>query len=136
MNNHYNTNLKEYAHELRLETVSKAEKYLWKSVLSRNKLGVKFKRQRPIDRFIVDFFAGEIKLIIEIDGSSHYHKPEYDLYRQNRLIELGYVFLRFPEGMVLNQLEHVVTQINHAIHCLKNPPPWSPSKGGDNSHAL
>ncbi|WP_430405416.1 DUF559 domain-containing protein [Fluviicola sp.] len=47
-NNYYNPNLKEFAHELRTETVSRAEKYLWKHVLSRNQQGVKFKRQRPI----------------------------------------------------------------------------------------
>ena len=53
--NYYNPKLKDFAHELRTETVSKAEKYLWKNVLSRNQQNVKFKRQRPILHFIVDF---------------------------------------------------------------------------------
>ena len=70
-NNHYNRKLKEFAHELRNETVSRAEKCLWKRVLSRNQQGVKFKRQRPISFFIVDFFSQEIGLIIEVDGNSH-----------------------------------------------------------------
>jgi very-short-patch-repair endonuclease len=73
-NNYYNPLLKDFAHELRTETVSKAEKYLWKHVLSRNQQNVKFKRQRPILHFIVDFFAQEIGLIIEIDGNSHLDK--------------------------------------------------------------
>ena len=78
--NHYNKKLKQYARELRNESVSIAEKYLWKSLLSRKQMGVGFKRQRPIDRFIVDFFAQEIKLIIEVDGNSHLNKSEYDIY--------------------------------------------------------
>jgi len=86
MNNHDNKSLREYAHELRNETVSRVEKYIWKAALRRNQMGVKFKRHRPIDRFIVDFFCAELKLIIEIDGNSHYSKPDYEEYRQNLLM--------------------------------------------------
>ena len=67
-NNHYNKNLKEFQRELRTTRVSRAEKQLWKAVLSRNQTGERFLKQRPIDNFIVDFFAPEIGLIIEIDG--------------------------------------------------------------------
>ena len=93
-NNHYNKNLKNNANELRSLSVSRAEKFLWKG-LKKGQQGVKFKRQRPIKYFIVDFFAQEIGLIIEIDGNSHYQKAEYDEYRQNELRKLGYHILRF-----------------------------------------
>jgi len=119
MNNFYNKTLKDYAHELRTCSVSRAEKYIWKAILSRNQLGVKFKRQRPIDNFIVDFFSQEIGLIIEIDGSSHFVKPEYDKYRQDKLESLGYKFLRFSEGEVIHQFDNVYRQLSHAVHCLK-----------------
>ena len=119
LNNHYNNELKKFSRELRTETVSRAEKYIWKHVLSRNQQGVKFKRQRPISYFIVDFFAQEIGLIIEIDGNSHYHKADYDSMRQNKLESLGYTLLRFSEGNVINNLGEVITQIQHTIHCLK-----------------
>jgi very-short-patch-repair endonuclease len=119
MNNHYNPNLKEFAHELRTLSVSKAEKYIWKAALSRSQLGVKFKRQRPIDRFIVDFFCAELGLIIEIDGSSHFNKANYDAYREKRLIALGYEVVRFNEGEVLNQFGDVVRQLIHVIDCMK-----------------
>ena len=118
-NNYYNPNLKEFAHELRTETVSRAEKYLWKHVLSRNQQGVKFKRQRPILYFIVDFLAQEICLIIEIDGNSHSNKGDYDKIRQNKLEALGYTILRFSEGDVINNLGDVITQIQHVIYCLR-----------------
>jgi very-short-patch-repair endonuclease len=119
-NNYYNPNLKEFAHELRTETVSRAEKYLWKHVLSRNQQGIKFKRQRPISNFIVDFFAQEIGLVIEIDGNSHWNKGDYDRIRQNKLEALGYTMVRFSEGDVINNLVDVITQIQHVIHCLRD----------------
>jgi very-short-patch-repair endonuclease len=128
MNNHYNSNLREFAHELRTETVSRAEKHLWKAALSRNRMGVKFKRQRPIYHFIVDFFSQEIGLIIEIDDNSHSNKGEYDFYRQQKIRELGYTIIRFSEGAVLQDVDAVVTQLQHIIYSMKKdatqlPPP-------------
>lgn len=119
MNNFYNKNLKEFARELRTETVSKAEKILWKTTLSRNKVDVKFKRQRPILNFIVDFFSAEIGLIIEIDGNSHFNKGDYDRYRQNKLEDSGFTILRFSEGDVVNNLPIVDRTIRHVVYVLK-----------------
>jgi very-short-patch-repair endonuclease len=116
--NHYNKNLRENAWELRNNSVSKAEKYLWKA-LKRGQQGVKFKRQRPISHFIVDFFAQEIGLIVEIDGNSHFDKAAYDAYRQGKLTDLGYHFLRFAEGEVMHNLGDVLMVIQHAVYCLK-----------------
>lgn len=118
-NNHYNKNLKEFARSLRSQTATQGEKNIWKALLRNRQTGIRFLRQRPIDRFIVDFFAPELKLIIEIDGSSHLNKAEYDAYRQSRLEGLGYVFIRFGEGEVLHNLDEVKQQLDHAIACLK-----------------
>ena len=119
MNHHYNTNLKEYAHELRTASVSKAEKYIWKALLSRKQMGVAFKRQRPISNFIVDFFSAEIHLVIEIDGISHLNKGDYDAYRENKLKELGFTIIRFSEGEVLQNIEDVHQQIYRVVELLK-----------------
>jgi very-short-patch-repair endonuclease len=119
MNHHYNPTLKMHARELRTDSKSKAEKYLWKAALSRNQMGVKFKRQRPILNFIVDFFCAEIKLIIEIDGNSHRDKGSYDQYRQNLLETKGYTVIRYTEGEVLNCIADVENNIRHVIYCLK-----------------
>ncbi len=118
-NNYYNKNLREYARELRSETVSRAEKFLWKAVLSRKQTGVKFKRQRPIYNFIVDFFCPELGLIIEIDGNSHFTKGAYDAYRQQKLESLGYTFIRFEEGIVLNRIDEVHQEICDVIRVLR-----------------
>lgn len=117
---YYNKNLKEFARELRSETVSRAEKRIWKGMLSRKQFnGLRFLRQRPIDKFIVDFFCPELKLIIEIDGNSHYYKPEYDFYRQERLKSLGFEVVRYTEGEVLQNLSAVHTSLMHVVYCLQ-----------------
>ena len=123
MNHYYNKRLRTYAQELRTETVSKAEKRLWK-VLSKKQQGVGFKRQRPIAFYIVDFYAQEIKLVIEVDGNSHLNKGEYDRLRQDHLEILGNTVLRFSEGDVMQNLDLVLDRIQHVVFCLKrNPPP-------------
>ena len=119
LNNYYNKNLKQFARDLRNNSVSKAEKRIWKALLSKEQTGVRFLRQRPIDHFIVDFFAPNLGLIIEIDGSSHYSKPEYDFFRQEKLKELGFDILRFSEGEVLNQLDEVKLKIQYTLEVLK-----------------
>lgn len=118
--NHYNPRLKEYARELRTETVSKAEKRIWKGLLSRKQTGEHFLRQRSIFNFIVDFFAPEIGLIIEIDGNSHINKGDYDLYREYKLVSLRYTLIRFTEGDVMNNLDVITEKVRHAIHVLRS----------------
>ena len=119
LNNYYNKNLKQFARDLRNNSVSKAEKRIWKALLSKEQTGVRFLRQRSIDHFIVDFFAPNLGLIIEIDGSSHYSKPEYDFFRQEKLKGLGFDILRFSEGEVLNQLDEVKLKIQYTLDVLK-----------------
>ena len=83
--------------------------------MSGGQSGVKFKRQRPINNFIVDFFSQEIGLIIEIDGSSHLAQGDEDKTRQNEIESIGYTFLRFSEGETLNHIDDVKTRIVHAV---------------------
>lgn len=118
LSNHYHKNLQEFARELRNQSVSRAEKVMWNNLLSKNQLGIVVLRQSPLDCFIVDFFAPEIKLIIEIDGNSQINKGEYDQYRQDKLMRLGYKFIRFNEGDVLNNLDNVRLQLNQMIESL------------------
>ena len=118
MNKNYNPHLKHYARELRKYSVSKAEKYLWKALLSRKLTGFSFKRQRPIDQYIVDFYCMDLSLIIEIDGSSHLTKGVYDELRQDRLKQLGNRILRFSEGDVLNRFAEVEEKIRYVIGVL------------------
>lgn len=118
-NYHYNKELRSLARKLRKNSISKAEKLLWKKVLSRKQIGVRVLRQRPIDKYIVDFFIPAFKLIIEIDGSSHEFKGEEDIIRQANLEALGFCFIRFREQEVLDGIEATRDKIQFALSCLK-----------------
>ncbi len=116
-----------YARELR-KKLTFAEDKLWQR-LRHGQLGVKFRRQHCIDRFIVDFYAREPRLIIEVDGPIHETQQEYDAWRQSVLEHLGYRVLRFTNDDVLANVEGVIQVISEAIAGAPTPNP-SPVNGG------
>lgn len=118
-NHHYNKNLRSFARILRTRSVSKAEKHLWKNVLSRKQIGERILRQRPIDKYIVDFFVPSLRLIIEIDGSSHFFNGKKDAIRQRKLESLGYSLIRFTEIKVLQDINSVKEKIQYTMQCVK-----------------
>lgn len=110
--NTYNKNLKSKSKYLR-KNPTKAETYLWKFVLSKGQLnGYKFKRQRPMDKYIVDFFCEELKLIIETDGFSHIGKQDKDDIRIKNLKNLGFNVIRFSDNDVTDNLDGVITTLS------------------------
>ena len=72
---------------------------------------LKFKRQKLIGNYIVDFVCLEQKLIIELDGGQHAEQIEYDKTRTNFLESEGYEVLRFWNNQVLHELEGVLEVI-------------------------
>jgi Protein of unknown function (DUF559) len=66
----YEQYLKELARKLR-QNMTLGEVLLWQRLKRKQMRGYDFDRQRPIDRYIVDFYCKDLKLAIEIDGSSH-----------------------------------------------------------------
>jgi len=120
-NNHYNKSLKEYAKKLRKNS-TKSEVILWKELLCKSKMDVRFLRQRPIDKYIVDFFCKELKLIIEVDGYSHNFKYDKDIERDQRLNSLGYTVLRIQDEDVFNDILNVEREIRAKIRELTNSP--------------
>jgi very-short-patch-repair endonuclease len=72
----YRKGLKERAKELRSQSTP-AEIILW-NYLKDKQLGVDFDRQKPMLGFIVDFYCKSLRLAIEVDGSSHDGKKDYD----------------------------------------------------------
>jgi very-short-patch-repair endonuclease len=73
-----------------------AEATLWRALRNR-RYGYKFRRQHPIERFIVDFYCAEAKLCLEIDGPSHLEPAQqaYDEARTAYLESLGYHLIRY-----------------------------------------
>lgn len=108
-NQNYNKHLQKYARENRME-MTKAEACLWKYALSkRQMLGYQFRRQRPIENYIVDFVCLPLNLIIEVDGYSHQleENQKRDRNRQDQLEKLGFTVVRFKDEEVLNEIDRV-----------------------------
>ncbi len=103
---------------------TEAEQRLWYHLRAHRFLGLKFKRQKPMGRYIVDFVCLEQRLIIEIDGGQHSEQVDYDQDRDAWLRSQGYTVLRFWNNDVMQQLESVLEQ----IRCTLSPGP-SPTSG-------
>jgi len=82
-------------------------------------MGLKFKRQKPMGRYIVDFVCLERRLIIEVDGGQHAEQAAYDQRRDAWLQSQGYTVLHFWNNDVMQQLEGVLEQ----IRCTLSPTP-------------
>jgi len=90
---------------------------MWCWLRNRRFAGLKFRRQVPIGRYIVDFYCAELKLVIELDGT-HHRSPgtdEYDDRRTSYLHQCGMRVLRVPNEILIRDSEIVVEMIQEAI---------------------
>ena len=96
---------------------TKAEKILW-SFLSNKKMGVKFRRQHPINQFIADFYCHELKLVLEVDGPIHFQEEnmEYDRMRTKIFHSYGLKVLRFTNEQVIHNSESGLSTIKKFIN--------------------
>ena len=104
--------LSDRARQMRHED-TQAESAAWELLRDRRTLGLKFRRQVPIDRYIVDFYCPEIRVIIEIDGGVHDQpgQAKWDEERNNRLLDLGYKLLHIHNDDVLEDPEWFTERI-------------------------
>jgi len=115
----YNNKLQKFARTLR-KNGTKGEAMFWLNVLKAKQVWpYQFNRQFPVGNYIVDFICRRLKLIIEIDGSSHLVKNEEDFQKQQFLESKGFTILRFSEGVVVYKINDVVEEIDYAIQCLE-----------------
>jgi leucyl-tRNA synthetase len=100
---------------------TEAEDLLWQE-LRNHKLEVKFRRQHPIDSFIVDFVSLQNSLIIEADGGYHENEEQkkYDENRTRILNEIGFSVLRFTNEEIINEIETVLSKIKSELQTSKN----------------
>ena len=94
---------------------SDAEKQLWYRLRASRFLNLKFKRQKPIGHYIVDFICIEQMLIVELDGGQHAMQLQYDTKRTQFLESQGFRVLRFWNNQVLSELESVLEEIRQHI---------------------
>ena len=81
-------------------------------------MGTKFKRQKPIGNYIVDFVSSSHGLIIEIDGGQHAEQQEYDRRRDTWLRTQGYEVVRFWNHQVLTETQSVLEAVRQTIQAL------------------
>lgn len=112
--------LYQYGRELRQDS-TEAEKLLWAVLRNRKLNGLKFRRQHPLDKFIVDFYCNEKKLVVELDGGVHNEKinREYDEARTAMLAGLNVIVLRFKNEEVIKDVQGVLKKISDAANMLK-----------------
>ncbi|MDX9948512.1 MAG: endonuclease domain-containing protein [Bacteroidales bacterium] len=78
---------------------------------------VKFRRQHPVDIFVLDFYCHELKLAIEVDGEIHLSTEvrEYDEGRTYELEKFGIKILRFTNEQIFENLDEVQVSILNII---------------------
>lgn len=96
------------------------EKVLW-GALRNQQLGVRFRRQYGVGKYVLDFYAPSIRLGIEADGDSHFQEDaeEYDEERTKFLASQNITVLRFTNLEIVNALDGVVEKIEKEIESLQ-----------------
>ena len=110
----YRLRLKERSRGLRRES-SPAERKLWFEFLRDRP--EKFTRQKPLGAYIADFYCSKLRLVIEVDGDSHFTQSgeRYDAQRTAVLESKGLRLLRFTNLEVMEQFESVCERIRDLL---------------------
>jgi 5-methyltetrahydrofolate--homocysteine methyltransferase len=92
---------------------TEAERVLWQALRRKGVEGMRFRRQRVIGPYIVDFCCLEHRIIVEVDGSHHLAEEvtAYDEERTRYLETYGFRVLRFKNREILRDIDSVIAQI-------------------------
>ncbi len=111
----YNTSLTDYAKENRKQ-LTKQEWIFWNLVLKKkNFFWYKFRRQKVIWSFILDFYCSKLLLWIEIDGWYHNETQDYDEVRDSEINKRWIAVIRFTNEDIDRNLEWVVYELEEII---------------------
>lgn len=104
------------ARKLRV-SMTPSEKILWE-YLKDNKLGVKFRRQHPINSFVLDFYCHKKRLSVELDGKHHFQKAqmEKDLNKTKYLKSVGISEIRFTNQEIKTNIFNVIRIIQEQLN--------------------
>ena len=109
-----------------------AELKLWDHLRAHRFMGLKFKRQKPVGRYIADFVCIEHKLVIELDGGQHSEQTAYDAERDDWLRSEGFAVLQFWNNEVMQELVSVLEKIRLTL----SPDPSPASGRGEQDNPL
>jgi len=90
--------------------LTESEARLWEA-LRRGQLGVRFRRQAVLGRYIADFFAPEPRLVVEVDGGYHQLRRTADARRDEWMRRRGYRVVRVSAAAVMSDVGDVVDGI-------------------------
>ena len=90
-----------------------SEVILWKRLHNKHFMGLDFDRQKIIGNFIVDFYCAQCGVVIEVDGSSHDTKEEYDSERDAFLTGLGLTVIHITADDVKYNLPTVMGRLQN-----------------------
>ena len=108
-----NNNMKPRARAMR-KTGNYAEVLLWRELSGKKMLGFDFDRQKVIGSYIADFASEMAGVVVEIDGSSHIGREEYDKVRNEYMQAVGFTVLRFSDLDIKHNLALVLHEIEKA----------------------
>ena len=97
------------------KSMTYSESLLWEKLKGKQLLGLRFRRQHPIDMFIVDFYCHTARLVIEVDGEIHMDQIEYDDGREADIEKYNIKIIRFTNDEVNNNIEDVLQKIESVI---------------------
>ena len=98
---------------------TRTENIVWYEILKNNRTGFKFLRQKPINKFILDFYCKELLLAIEVDGKYHDKRINYDEARDKFLENLNIKTLRISSEEIIENPKKVKKKINEFIESRK-----------------
>jgi len=97
------------------KTMTSQELLLWDNLKNRQLCGKHFRRQHPYGIYILDFYCHESNLAIEIDGTIHHYKMDYDRERTEYLESTGLKVIRFSNNDIENKIDWVISQIENFL---------------------
>ena len=113
----------ERARKLR-NKMTHAELVLWERLCKKQICNKRFRRQHPIEMFIVDFYCHEARLAVEVDGEIHNTKREYDEGRTAEMARYFIKVIRFTNKEIEENTDKVVKEIEAEVLSRITSPPW------------
>lgn len=97
------------ARDMRIDATH-SEAMLWQQLRDRRMAGFKFRRQVPLNGYIIDFVCFEARMIVEVDGGQHAESAG-DAVRDELFRRDGFRILRFWNDEVTGSLNEVCLAI-------------------------
>ncbi len=111
------------------------ERKLWSHLRMNQFYSLKFRRQHGIGSYIVDFYCPQLKVVIEIDGESHYEISQVnsDAERESLMNSLGVRTIRYSNHDVMSNIDGVLVDLAHQLQleCSTSPNPSLQRRGGE-----